>query len=199
MHGVKRDRSQQSAEIREQRKSKEAQKVQLYKSIEEQFFTLKQSGVVTSEALELTGQLLRFNPELYTAWNYRRKILKDLFDKGLETASERDEQLKPGDIFANLRNEAVSSSSVGVNDETRTSDNENIRKRNLLSEDLDLTIEVLRIHPKVYWIWNHRKWCLQQIPSQNQEGIAKWKVEIRMVDKMLDMDSRNCEVYMIQS
>jgi geranylgeranyl transferase type-2 subunit alpha len=22
----------------------------------------------------------------------------------------------------------------------------------------------LQIHPKVYWIWNHRKWCLEHVP-----------------------------------
>ncbi|KAK9351456.1 hypothetical protein V1505DRAFT_373896 [Lipomyces doorenjongii] len=39
--------------------------------------------------------------------------------------------------------------------------------------------------PKCYWIWNHRKWCLQSSPSPS------WKFELGLVTKMLDRDARN--------
>lgn len=83
----------------------------------------------------------------------------------------------------------------------------------LLEEDLELTTHALRAHPKVYWIWNHRKWCLIQMPDDGafklgaaeaeakeqaeEERIklaeGKWKREMRLVDKMLELDPRNCE------
>jgi geranylgeranyl transferase type-2 subunit alpha len=78
MHGVKRDRNQLSAEIKAQRKEKEAKKLSFYKELEGQFFVLQKDESLTVEALEITTHLLRFNPELYTAWNFRRKVLNSL-------------------------------------------------------------------------------------------------------------------------
>jgi hypothetical protein len=34
-----------------------------------------------------------------------------------------------------------------------------------LTSELRLTTSYLKIHPKVYWIWTHRKWCLEHIPE----------------------------------
>lgn len=61
------------------------------------------------------------------------------------------------------------------------------QRRWLLEADLELTEHALRSHPKVYWIWNHRKWCLQQSSATD-----KWTTELRLVERMLDLDGRNC-------
>ncbi len=69
----------------------------------------------------------------------------------------------------------------------------------LLSEDLGLTAAFLKQHPKVYWIWNHRRWCLEQVPDgpldEDKDGwrMANWNKELFLVEKMLDVDPRNCE------
>lgn len=72
----------------------------------------------------------------------------------------------------------------------------------LLTTDLRLTTAYLMAHPKVYWIWNHRKWCLENVPlGPGAEGEADregwrnqfWKMELGLVEKMLDADARNCE------
>ncbi|KAK7693313.1 hypothetical protein QCA50_002880 [Cerrena zonata] len=66
-----------------------------------------------------------------------------------------------------------------------------------LSDDLSLTFGLLREHPKVYWIWNHRRWCLENIPDgPSEEDIdgwrnATWKKELFVVEKMLEADARN--------
>ena len=57
----------------------------------------------------------------------------------------------------------------------------------------------LRQYPKVYWIWNHRRWCLEHVPDgpdQDQDGWrrANWAKELHVVEKMLDADARNCEI-----
>ena len=67
----------------------------------------------------------------------------------------------------------------------------------LLSTELRLTTAYLRVHPKVYWIWNHRKWCLESVPlgPDSTEGWRNefWKIELSLVENMHDADSRNCE------
>ncbi|KAJ7445740.1 hypothetical protein B0H11DRAFT_2086653 [Mycena galericulata] len=70
----------------------------------------------------------------------------------------------------------------------------------LLTDELSLTTVALKTHPKVYWIWNHRRWCLENTPSgpgTDAEGDVNgwrqtnWDKEMYVVDKMLDADSRN--------
>ncbi|KAJ1983521.1 Rab geranylgeranyltransferase [Dimargaris cristalligena] len=51
--------------------------------------------------------------------------------------------------------------------------------------ELDFFMEVIRFNPKCYWIWNHRLWALSTTPSPN------WDMELRLVGKMLELDSRN--------
>lgn len=62
----------------------------------------------------------------------------------------------------------------------------------------------LKVHPKVYWIWNHRGWCLNNVPSgpgTEDEGDPRgwekdlWNRELFVVEKMLDADSRNCKAF----
>ena len=92
----------------------------------------------------------------------------------------------------------------------------------LLKNELKLTMAYLQIHPKVYWIWNHRKWCLEHVPlgpaaapvsneeavnEEEDEGAEKqksdqemtegwrigfWKGELAVIEALLDADPRNC-------
>ena len=64
-----------------------------------------------------------------------------------------------------------------------------------------MTMAALRQHPKVYWIWNHRRWCLENVPDgpvvdgkpSLQWRKANWQRELAVVEKMLDADARNCK------
>jgi Protein prenyltransferase alpha subunit repeat len=61
-----------------------------------------------------------------------------------------------------------------------------------------MTSVALKAHPKVYWIWNHRRWCLENVPDGPDEEPqgwkkASWDKELFVVEKMLDADARNCE------
>lgn len=71
----------------------------------------------------------------------------------------------------------------------------------LLTTELRLTMAYLRVHPKVYWIWTHRMWCLENVPlgpgpegGEGAEGWRNefWKTEFMIVEKLLDSDPRNC-------
>ena len=70
-----------------------------------------------------------------------------------------------------------------------------------------MTMAALREHPKVYWIWNHRRWCLENVPDgpvvdgrpSLQWRKANWQKELTVVEKMLDADARNCKFTLITS
>ena len=129
----------------------------------------KKSKVYSPDALSKTTELLDLNPEFYTIWNYRRHILLHLFETTW---------VKGGCSRSILR----------------LSDAEGVVK--LLSGELRLTIAYLQVHPKVYWIWNHRKWCLENVPQgpkDTEEWRNEfWKTELIVIEKMLDADARNC-------
>lgn len=44
----------------------------------------------------------------------------------------------------------------------------------------------LQQNPKVYCLWEHRKWVLETMPD------ADWGWEIKMVEMYLEKDARNC-------
>jgi geranylgeranyl transferase type-2 subunit alpha len=55
--------------------------------------------------------------------------------------------------------------------------------------ELMFFLQLIKINPKSYWLWNHRIWCLQTMPKPD------WKAELGLVDKMLTMDARNCKYF----
>lgn len=55
-------------------------------------------------------------------------------------------------------------------------------------KELSFTTEQLKAFPKVYWIWNHRFWCLDEYPGS---PIKIWQRELAIVNKLLSMDARN--------
>lgn len=72
----------------------------------------------------------------------------------------------------------------------------------LLADELVMTMAALKSHPKVYWIWNHRRWCLERVPNgpgaegeDTANGWKKsaWDQELYVVEKLLDADARNCK------
>ncbi|KAH9934832.1 uncharacterized protein B0H18DRAFT_978517, partial [Fomitopsis serialis] len=66
-----------------------------------------------------------------------------------------------------------------------------------ITDELSLTTSYLKQHPKVYAIWNHRRWCLANVPDgpsdTDRDGWrqAFWNKELYVVEKMLDADARN--------
>lgn len=55
-----------------------------------------------------------------------------------------------------------------------------------LEEDLQLTNRSLKLNPKNYSVWEHRKWVLETMPD------ADWGMEMKMVELYLERDGRNC-------
>ncbi|KAI0064687.1 rab-protein geranylgeranyltransferase [Artomyces pyxidatus] len=72
-----------------------------------------------------------------------------------------------------------------------------IEINDILSDDLSMTTTALKAHPKVYWLWNHRRWCLENVPDGGDDADPlawkkrNWERELYVVERMLDVDSRN--------
>lgn len=121
----------------------------------------------TPEVLQLTSELLTQNPEYYTIWNYRRLIVQRLLSKGRANR---------------LSKHAIDEERVPPQAETE-----------LISNDLNFLIPLLREYPKCYWIWNYRIWLLEEasraLPAADSQKL--WQQELGLAGKMLSLDSRN--------
>ena len=118
--------------------------------------------------LRLTSKLLTLNPEYYTVWNHRRLILQHHFCEQQELIRDQED----GGSTLSSGHEAITE---------------------MISDDLQFLIPLLRKYPKCYWIWNHRLWLLQQSTSLLPLSSARrlWQEELGLVGKMLNLDSRN--------
>jgi len=66
-------------------------------SLQTQFFKNHQEKIYTKEALQLNAKLLEINPEIYTAWNYRKLAIKQLLESEPDSAvikQSLDEELR---------------------------------------------------------------------------------------------------------
>ena len=124
----------------------------------------------TPEVFQLCSKLLIRNPEYYTIWNDRRRILQH------QISSAKASQMT---IIQVLEAEPKSVSNESI--------------LNMISSDLNFVFSLLRKFPKCYWIWNHRRWLLQQasVHLLVSETRDLWKSELVLVSKMLALDNRN--------
>ncbi|KAF9974601.1 hypothetical protein BGZ73_001970 [Actinomortierella ambigua] len=51
--------------------------------------------------------------------------------------------------------------------------------------ELEFLQENLKLNPKSYYMWNHRRWCLEHMSN------PPWHKELAMVGKFLELDARN--------
>ncbi|KAI9333058.1 hypothetical protein DFJ73DRAFT_630110 [Zopfochytrium polystomum] len=58
-------------------------------------------------------------------------------------------------------------------------------RKALANGELKLTQELVRTHPKSYWLWNHRQWTLDHMDDPD------WMRELKLCQMMLDLDARN--------
>ena len=107
--------------------------------------------------------MLEHNPEVYTAWNWRREVVGPLL---LEKEEKDGEE--------------------GTSTSTSTSSYDDKRVK-LAQAELDLTEKSLRRNPKCYSAWHHRRWILLKRPFLKH----LLREEIALVDRLLDADARN--------
>jgi geranylgeranyl transferase type-2 subunit alpha len=135
------------------------------------------AGDFANTTFQQISSLLQQNPEYYTIWNYRRRLLLDVFQKELNSGNN---------AVSETRAEAAGGQPV-----TMTLAQQEIAM--LVKEDLQFLIPLIKQYPKCYWIWNHRSWLLatatQHLPAQT--ALQLWQGELALDGKMLALDSRN--------
>ncbi|KAL1879096.1 hypothetical protein VTK73DRAFT_7320 [Phialemonium thermophilum] len=143
---------------------KDLEKIKKYRDLEERVRCEARANVESPELVQLTSKLLRLNPEYYTVWNIRRVAL---------TSS------------------VLSGRKGSVNDTERKTAEDN--DLGILQSELSFTIPLLIESPKCYWIWNYRRWVLQQAIDRLEPSVARkiWEEELGLTSKMLTKDRRN--------
>ncbi|KAF7558621.1 hypothetical protein G7046_g5547 [Stylonectria norvegica] len=213
-HGVART----SGSRTEEQRQRDLDKIQEYRSLEDQARQQIANGQYNQDTFQLTSKLLRPNPEYYTIWNVRRRCLisgllskpsvGSLPSKALPSTSVIDIPI-PSSAASLLSSstetpQAPDSRTTGKSgttlelgpDESDTSDvlqQKQARDAQVLRAELDFTIPLLMEFPKCYWIWNYRLWILQQAIVRLRVAMARgiWKEELALVGKMLTRDRRN--------
>jgi geranylgeranyl transferase type-2 subunit alpha len=153
--------------------------------------------------LELTSKLLKKNPEYYTIWNVRRRLLiHGLFSKPSDSSSPSKESRNISQTDTTIVSSADSSSSttklaegstVTPHNPASQSHGRNGTTLDLIKADLEFLFPIMMKFPKCYWLWNYRLWLLQQANERLEADVAKelWTRELILVGKMLVKDSRN--------
>jgi geranylgeranyl transferase type-2 subunit alpha len=157
----------------------------------------------TFEVLELTSKLLKKNPEYYTIWNVRRRLLiYGLFSKPSDSSSPSTESQNTSPTATTKTSSENSSSSTATSSSVSNTTPQNPSSQNhgkngttldLIKADLDWLFPIMIKYPKCYWIWNYRLWLLQQANERLEPDVARelWNRELVLVGKMLVRDSRN--------
>lgn len=157
----------------------------------------------TVEVLELTSKLLKKNPEYYTIWNVRRRLLiHGFFSEPSHLSSPSTESPSISQTATTTASSASSSSSPANISAAQTTTphipasrtlGKNGTTLDIISADLAWLVPIMISYPKCYWIWNYRFWLLQQANERLEPDIARqlWNGELKLVGKMLVRDTRN--------
>ncbi|KAJ3070463.1 hypothetical protein HDU98_006531 [Podochytrium sp. JEL0797] len=121
-------------------------RIQSYRNAWGVYLDAKAADRLNLEGLQATTAVLEINPEAYSAWNFRRRVLLAVWGG--------DEMTEDG----------VQASAQA---------------------DLKFIEKLVRVWPKSYWLWNHRRWVLENMPHPD------WQRELKLCGMMLDLDPRN--------
>ncbi|KAH7357194.1 geranylgeranyl transferase-like protein type II alpha subunit [Rhexocercosporidium sp. MPI-PUGE-AT-0058] len=200
-HGV--SRTATTGQRTDEQRIAEQKEILIYKELEELIRVKVAERQYTLEVLELTSKLLKKNPEYYTIWNVRRRLLiYGLFSKPSDLSSPSMESPSTSLNDTTKASSEISSSSTSVPSAalatTPPSPSSQSLGRigttlDLIKADLEFLFPIMVEYPKCYWLWNYRLWLLKQANERLQANVALelWKRELILVGKMLVRDSRN--------
>ncbi|KAM3084369.1 Rab geranylgeranyltransferase, variant 4 [Clarireedia jacksonii] len=183
---------------------KEKKEIEDYKALVQLVEAKVAERQYTLEVLQLTSKLLSKNPEYYTIWNVRRRLLiYGLFSKSSESTSQsahpssstfvHGESSMPGAKSSSSTSNTSTTSITTQPDPKSPNHGKNGTVHELIQADLDFIFPLMVGWPKCYWIWNYRLWLLKQANERLDAEAARrlWERELVLVGKMLTRDSRN--------
>ena len=164
-------------------------KVTLIRALQDDAIRRRREKVYDATSMAVTARLLEINPEVLTAWNFRREAIVLAGDKTRRGPRR-------------------------VSSEHRTNDPERTHSfAPTLADELALTERCLRKNPKSYPAWHHRKWCVaRRVYGLKTETDAETEshlhatgfadergfpvasllaTELAMAQTLLDLDDRN--------
>ena len=164
-------------------------KVKLIRALQDDAIRRRREKVYDATSMAVTARLLEINPEVLTAWNFRREAIVLAGDKTRRGPRR-------------------------VSSEHRTNDPERTHSfAPTLADELALTERCLRKNPKSYPAWHHRKWCVaRRVYGLKTETDAETEshlhatgfadergfpvasllaTELEMAQTLLDLDDRN--------
>ncbi|KAG9414230.1 hypothetical protein AC1031_013429 [Aphanomyces cochlioides] len=140
---------------------------QQFKDIMDLFRAVLLSDEHSERTLHLTTAAIEENPANYTAWHFRRKVLKalgsNLYDELEFTHLHALESPKNYQIWHHRR--------------------EIVDQLNDSSHEMEMIAEALDADNKNYHAWSYRQWVVQRF--------SLWDGELAFVDQMLQVDMRN--------
>jgi geranylgeranyl transferase type-2 subunit alpha len=161
MHDVKKTRQ---TEIDEKKVELERQKISKFKELYGICFKARDDNVLNRTVLKDLDRLLEVNPENYTMWNYRRRVLQYLWQAHESSAPTL--AVQEGDASPSPNPKPVD-----------------------LKRELQFTFEILRKDYKVYAVWLHRRWVILQLePTARFEALTK---DCLVCEGLLAKDERN--------
>ena len=164
-------------------------KVKLIRALQDDAIRRRREKVYDATSMAVTARLLEINPEVLTAWNFRREAIV-------------------------LAGDETRRGPRRVSSEHRTNDPERTHSfAPTLADELALTERCLRKNPKSYPAWHHRKWCVaRRVYGLKTETDAETEshlhatgfadergfpvasllaTELAMAQTLLDLDDRN--------
>ncbi|KAK3314890.1 hypothetical protein B0H66DRAFT_325060 [Apodospora peruviana] len=214
-HGIARTSRARTDEQR----TLDLERIQKYHLLEEEIRSHVSQHNYTPHVFQLTSKLLKLNPEYYTIWNVRRRLLiYGLFSKPSAGSLPSTASPTSSPTATTTTSSAACSSSLSTatppapgpqtagRSGTTADDNNNTEEThgaaeegnqqndlNIIKTELGFTIPLLLESPKCYWIWSYRLWILQQAIDRLPVLVARriWEEELGLASKMLTKDRRN--------
>ncbi|KAH8904023.1 protein prenylyltransferase [Coniochaeta sp. PMI_546] len=207
----------------EEQKLQELDKIKKYRGLEDELYsqTATDNYDYTPDLFQLTTKLLKLNPEYFTVWNVRRRLLiSGLLSRSSHGSSRSTASSSSSSSATTTHSSAAFSPSrstetppsresqtagrPGRNGTTAEADDggedaeaeraaaaEN--DMNVLRSELAFIFPLLKDYPKCYWIWNYRRWILELTIRHLPVAAARriWEEELGLDSMMLTRDRRN--------
>ena len=164
-------------------------KVTLIRALQADAIRRRTDRVFDTTSMAVTGRLLEINPEVSTAWNFRREMIVHAEEEEMRGLGSSGEQV------TGQSTETAKTHEASTNDSNARSTDSTTPTSFPLSDELTLTEKCLRKHPKSYPAWWHRKWVVARLINSgiSQEETKKQALqqELLLSETLLTLDDRN--------